>query len=105
MEGNYSSCVVCGKSVDGDRPGVFVTGKENGWTCLACTKRLYSVPVPQSEKKCENCRFWDEQEGCRRYPPKVHWNDDGHTVYKSHSYPETDTDKWCGEWQQKGEGK
>jgi hypothetical protein len=67
--------------------------------------------------ECKDCKFWrgDPKTGigkCHRYPPKggTHvystdsWEGDMDGVSSSAywSFPETDSDDWCGEFKEKG---
>lgn len=43
-------------------------------------------------KRCDNCRFYDGDHNCRRYPPKV-------IVPSGGMWPTVGPDDWCGEHQ------
>ena len=43
-------------------------------------------------KRCDNCRFYDNDHRCRRYPPKV-------IVPSGGVWPTVGPDDWCGEHQ------
>jgi len=102
--GNFSDpCVVCDGVVGEDNLGFFVMGRKEGWTCKQCSDRLYSVPLPQSEQRCENCRFAGIHNSglhCKRYP--MVWTgdkDDGITCWRWP--PISPANQWCGEWKER----
>lgn len=57
------------------------------------------------EENCINCKFWDGHEGdhgpqnCLRFPPQVFASGEHHNC----TWPDTDPDDWCGEWQTRDE--
>ena len=54
------------------------------------------------QEECANCKFWLEGEftdgSCRRYPPVVSLDEEMGFIS---TYPRTEPDDWCGEWQWK----
>jgi hypothetical protein len=55
--------------------------------------------------RCETCKFWQPDEeinaaagDCRRHPPRAHVSE--RTVFGVEvTWPTTNFDDWCGQWQ------